>query len=542
MSTIVPPGVAPDGAPVLGLDVARVRGVARLLATLHDSSGAAAFATQVCARACQLLAVDAAALFDDAEPPEPVAYAGAIADMCARTLSADPERLRSWAAGAGFARVELAPLGRDGRSSGGMLALFSFAGAPLADMELETLGHGLTLALERQRTADRLGRAYHQQDREQEQLVRAERLRALGDMARGIAHDFNNILNAILGQTGVLAVLVGDRPDAVAALERLRAVALDGAATIRRVQEFSGQRHDRDFELVDLGALVVRAAADLRARVPDGVRVDVQIGAPPSVHGNAAELEELLRALVDNAHEALADGGAIVLELTSTADDVALTVADSGIGMPEGSQRHAFDPFFTTKGSRAKGLGLAMAYGIARRHGGFIELDSAVGRGTRVRVRLPVARALDPLASVAAAAEAGHAATAAPSSGRRVLLVEDDADNREAMTALLSLGRYEVTAADCGSAALRAFAPGRFDVVLTDLGLPDMDGWQVAAELKRLSSVTPIALVTGWGLHLDGDEILRRGVDLLIPKPLDPRKFLRQIENLLQVGARKPSA
>jgi DNA-binding response OmpR family regulator len=123
-----------------------------------------------------------------------------------------------------------------------------------------------------------------------------------------------------------------------------------------------------------------------------------------------------------------------------------------------------------------------------------------------------------------------------------VLLVEDDPDNREAMASLLSLGGFEVITADSGANGVRTFSPDRFDVVLTDLGLPDMDGWRVAGEIKQVAPATPIALITGWGLNLDRDEIRRRGVDLLVKKPLDPRAFLDQIANLVQVGGRKPSA
>jgi DNA-binding response OmpR family regulator len=154
-------------------------------------------------------------------------------------------------------------------------------------------------------------------------------------------------------------------------------------------------------------------------------------------------------------------------------------------------------------------------------------------------VRLPAAAAVDVEAE--RPADAPRAPT--PANGpRRVLLVEDDPDNREAMASLLALGGFEVTSADCGAAGVRAFADGNFDVVLTDLGLPDMDGWQVAGEIKQARPAMPIALITGWGLNLDRDEIRRRGVDLLVKKPLDPRAFVGQIENLLQAGARKPSA
>lgn len=155
-----------------------------------------------------------------------------------------------------------------------------------------------------------------------------------------------------------------------------------------------------------------------------------------------------------------------------------------------------------------------------------------------MRVRLPAA----PAGDVEAERPAVAGRPAAGNGSRRVLLVEDDPDNREAMASLLSLGGFVVTAADCGAAGVRAFAGGTFDVVLTDLGLPDMDGWQVAGEIKQASPAMPIALITGWGLNLDREEIRKRGVDLLVKKPLDPRSFLGQIENLLHTGARKPSA
>src|SRR5437762_12813672 len=108
---------------------------------------------------------------------------------------------------------------------------------------------------------------------------------------------------------------------------------------------------------------------------------------------------------------------------------------------------------------------------------------------------------------------------------RRVLLVEDDADNREALTALLELSGFEVTCADSGAAGVRAFSAGRFAIVLTDLGLPDMDGWQVAGQIKTAEPAVPVALITGWGVTFDGAEMRRRGVDLLVKKPLDPRVF-----------------
>ena len=245
--------------------------------------------------------------------------------------------------------------------------------------------------------------------------------------------------------------------------------------------------------------------------------------------------------LIDNALEAMPEGGRLTLELSALGDrDVQLVVTDTGIGMDASVRRRALDPFFTTKGSRKKGLGLALAYGVVKRHGGRIELDSQLGVGEgsactcACRPRPPATSRPSALPSPAARPPA--TARAACSSSRTT------PTTARRWRRCLSLGGFVVTAADCGAAGVRAFAGGTFDVVLTDLGLPDMDGWQVAGEIKQASPAMPIALITGWGLNLDREEIRKRGVDLLVKKPLDPRSFLGQIENLLHTGARKPSA
>ena len=192
----------------------------------------------------------------------------------------------------------------------------------------------------------------------------------------------------------MLAALVGNGPAAASALERLRKVALDGAATIRRVQEFSGTRRNRDFERVDLARLVSVAADELRARAPAGLRLDVTAAIRRPVAGNSEELGELIRVLVDNAVEAMPEGGHLSLALAAAGEDaVTLTVADSGAGMSSSVRRRALDPFFTTKGSGKKGLGLALAYGVVTRHGGRIELDSQPGRRRQLRPGAPAGRA-----------------------------------------------------------------------------------------------------------------------------------------------------
>lgn len=516
----------------------RVRAAARLAAALPVAASADHLGARVCKLSRELLHVDAVALWAGAKVPRLLARDGFVLDPPAELPGGQPgdlERLAAWGAATGFRRVELAPIQLDWHPAGA-LGLFTVADGPrLEPCDLATLGDAIGAALAQVRTACELKSAYEKRDREQDQVVRNERMRALGAMALGIAHDFNNVLNGILAQLGVLERLAGEREDLHAAVARLRKTALDGAATVEQVQDFSRQRRDQDeFSPLTFAELVEAAAQAARERGSIGLDVRVVLGSSARVHGSADELSDALQALVDNAMEAMPTGGTLTLDLAERGDELVLVVADTGRGMSRDVRRRAFDPFFTTKGSRKRGLGLSVAYGVVRRHGGSVELDSAPGKGTRVRVRLPLIA--QPAVSEPTAAPAPTQTAPARSGPPRVLLVEDDPDNREAMASLLELSGYAVTSADTGSAGVRAFSDASFDVVLTDLGLPDMNGWQVAGTIKSAAPAVPVALITGWGFNLDADEIRRRGVDLLVKKPIDPRRFLSQLEGLVSAA------
>ncbi|HZS39899.1 MAG TPA: response regulator [Polyangia bacterium] len=539
----------------------RVRAAAQLAASLGDPASAVQLASRACSLGRTVLGADAAALFlagfaQDADAPPTPAIPGddrprrlaaegfALLppdDLFASHEPAELERVRAWARSVGFRRVELAPIALD-HCPAGALVLCSVADGPtLAPEDLDVLGAALAAAFAARRSTSELRDAYGLRTREQDQVVRGERMRALGAMALGIAHDFNNVLNGILAQTGVLAELARGQPPLEDALARLRKSALEGAATVERVQEFSRQRRDQSFAPIELDALVAALAAELRARAPAGVEIRTELAPGAAIFGAAGELGQTVSALLENAVEALGTTGGIItvtLALDADGEDWVLVVSDTGHGLTRDVRRRAFDPFFTTRGSRKKGLGLALAYGVVRRHGGRIDLDGAPQKGARARVRLP--RLIPVAAADLAARESPPPRTT--DGPPRVLLVEDDPDNRDAMSSLLQLSGYQVTVADSGAAGVAAFSAGAFDLVLTDLGLPDLNGWQVAGSVKAKAPSTPVALITGWGFNLDRDEIRRRGVDLLIKKPIDPQRFLKELSTLVGQGARRPSA
>jgi signal transduction histidine kinase len=527
------------GATFSSREIERIRAAAQLPVAMGPCETIEQLGRRACELARSLLAAEAATFYLGCEPPRVIATLGFALeppeDLPHSLALAELERLRHWANRSGFGRLELVPIQLD-RHPAGLFALFirDKEVPALEQVDLELLGAALSCHLGYVRTTSELVRACARKDQEHDRRVRAERMRALGEMALGIAHDFNNVLNAIQSHVGLLSMLGRGQPRIEEALERLRRITQGGATTVGRLQEFSRQRRDQDFSEIDLHDVLLEASTAVAARAAtrpgEPIRVVTKSDDGVRIRGDRTELVEALRALGDNAVDATMSGQEVKIDLVSTEGEAQIIVADSGPGMSRDVCRRAFDPFFTTKGSGSKGLGLSIAFGIIGRHGGRIEIDSTLGKGTRVNVRLPVL-SQEAQTSLPSAPRPARPHTA--SSTRSVLLVEDDPDNRDALSALLQMSGFRVTAADSGAAGVKAFRGAEFDLVLTDLGLPDIDGWQVAGEVKASDPKTPVALITGWGFNLDRTEIRRRGVDLLVKKPIDPARFLGQIENLV---------
>ena len=269
------------------------------------------------------------------------------------------------------------------------------------------------------------------------------------------------------------------------------------------------------------------------------IEIKTELADIPPVNGNESELAEVFVNLVLNAADALTEGGAISLatEVEPGGQWLKVIVADNGRGMDEEERKRIFEPFFTTKGAAGTGLGLSVAYGIVNRHGGDIIVASREGGGTRFTVRLPVATVAD-LSEAAELAEVKEQARSAGENGSpkpegKVLVIDDEAmvgtligDMLKRMgneTVIAASGREGIEIFD---AAIESGAP--FDLVLSDLGMPEMSGWQVVEEVKNRSPKTPVALITGWGDQLDREKMKQSRVDRVLAKPfkLDDIKLL----------------
>lgn len=371
----------------------------------------------------------------------------------------------------------------------------------------------------------------------QQDVVQKERLRALGTMASGIAHDFNNSLAAILGFTELLLLRDDLRADPEAIRKNLlliRTAAMDASGVVGRLREFYRHRDETEaMESLDLSRLVTDAIALTRPRWKDqsqakGIDIDVRPRLAtdlPRVRGNATEIRETLVNLIINAIEAMPQGGWLTLSTRADEKRVYVEIEDTGVGMTEAVLRRCMEPFFTTKGAQSSGLGLSVAYGVLQRHGGLLEVESAPGEGTRVRLTFP--------SSEKEPAPAPEAVTTPTAPAHlNILVVDDDPLVREVVSGYLTTAGHAVETASDGQEGLQKFLAGRFDLVIADQGMPALTGVQLAAVVKRSAPNKPIILLTGWGDQMKAAGERPAEVDRILSKPVTLQDLLDAVGQL----------
>jgi CheY-like chemotaxis protein/anti-sigma regulatory factor (Ser/Thr protein kinase) len=256
------------------------------------------------------------------------------------------------------------------------------------------------------------------------------------------------------------------------------------------------------------------------------INVDLQIRSKAKVMGDESELREVLVNMVFNAVDAMPQGGNLTLAVEDIADSVTITVADTGTGMPVDVKSRIFDPFFTTKGKAGMGLGLAVGFGIIRRHEGSVEVESEVGSGTRFKIILPKAAVAEDLsfndfeANVRVIETAQlNPAKSFEGSQPKILVVDDEEAVRELLRDLLEAEGCRVYLAPGGREALNLFSAKQFDGVFTDVGMPGMSGWELAQAIRQMNESIPIAVITGWGEAVGSDEQRQARVNWVVTKP-----------------------
>lgn len=400
-----------------------------------------------------------------------------------------------------------------------------------------------------ERHVEVLNRYIAEQERIRAQFTQMEKMSALGELASGVAHDFNNTLAGILARAQLL-LRTDDRQEVRKGLQLIVKTAQDGAKTVKRIQDFARQRRDHDFEPVALDQILIDVSEITRPRWKDfaaasnkHISLNLQLEAQPVISGDPSELREVLVNMVFNAVDAMPAGGTLTLSVSmDEAEQMAVVrVGDTGTGMASEVASRVFDPFFTTKGTSGMGLGLAVSYGIIRRHEGTVEVTSDLGVGTIFSIRLPLS--LQSVAPQVHTSDAPVVTEPVPESAPlavasyrpRILVVEDEDFVRELLQDILQAEGFEAVLTANGQEALERFHAGEFDGVFTDVGLPGLSGWEVARAIREQDAVIPIAIVTGWGEAVGSQEQRAAGVDWVVTKPFSLDKIA---EILAELAAR----
>ena len=381
--------------------------------------------------------------------------------------------------------------------------------------------HNLDLERQvRERTAQ-LEDTLHELQNTQEQIVKQERLRALGMMAGGIAHDFNNALTMMLGYGELLHPWLeahGSKRE-ITYLDHIVAAARDASHVVSRLREFYRPAEDNEIRIpVDMNEVVERVISLTSPKWKgksraEGVQIEIvtELSKIPAVAGNAAELREALTNLIFNAVDAMPTGGTIHIKTQQDLDKATITVQDTGIGMTPEERERCLEPFFTTKGEHGTGLGLAVVYGIVQRHQGSIDIVSERNGGTTFTISFPTTT--EALATVAPQIQRLDRTL-------RVLVVDDQEVICELIAEYLHGDGHTTACAFRGDHALNLFRAETFDLVVTDQAMPAMNGTQLAAAIKKHSPTTPIILLTGFGEEMLAVGGQPTGVDIVLGKPI----------------------
>lgn len=406
---------------------------------------------------------------------------------------------------------------------------------------LRQVSEHVGLAAHQMKIHEALKAAYEELNQTQQAAMQQERLRALGQMASGIAHDINNAISPVALYTEALLEREPNLSDRARSYLKTTQRAIDDVAqTIGRMREFYRPREIQSALLpVNLNVLVAQVIDLTRAKWSD---MPQQKGAVvntvaeldpnlPSIEGIESEIREALTNLVFNAVDAMPDGGDLTFRTRRDAGYVRVEVVDSGLGMDEETRNRCLEPFFTTKGERGTGLGLPMVYGVMRRHSADIDIESVPGHGTTVRLSFPLpvvttAEPVEPLSPIATI------------SSLRILAIDDDPLIVQSLRDAFEADGHTVVPANGGQEGIDLFRAAEaerqpFSVVFTDLGMPYVDGRQVAAAVKGLRPKVPVIMLTGWGRRLLADGDIPAHVDRVLSKPPSLRDLRAALADLL---------
>ncbi|MEE9555144.1 MAG: GAF domain-containing protein [candidate division Zixibacteria bacterium] len=398
----------------------------------------------------------------------------------------------------------------------------------------------LQIAWQNARLYEQLKTAYNQLQEAQDQVIQTEKLRALGEMSSGVVHDFNNILAAILGRVQLMLRKMGDAGDNQwlvffeKNLSVIETAVKDGSSILSRISEFTKKKPTEAFENLLVHQIISDAVELTKPRwhnqsLATGKKINLifENAGDLYVMGSPSELREVFTNLINNAVDALEKDGSIRISASITENNkIVISVEDSGYGMTEDTRKKIFEPFFTTKGKRGTGLGLSVTYGIINRHGGTIEVESLIGEGTKFKIFLPLS-------------ESGYVRQKTKEIPQidfttvTVLVVDDEESLRDILGEILESIGHKADIASCGEEALELLAKNKYDIVITDLGMENISGWDLADIINTDYPETKVILATGWGAHVEQGQLVLHRVEGLIKKPFKIGDISRIVDEVM---------
>ena len=353
----------------------------------------------------------------------------------------------------------------------------------------------------------------------EKRMLQSEKLKAMGVMVAGIAHDFNNALAIIQGHAQLMQSNCDGNEELLDGLRTICRAVKDGTETVRRMSEFTRmEKGTSKFVSVNMLEIVEQAVDFSKPKWKDlaqarGVTYNLDIEGLNSL-GKPSELREIITNMINNSLDAMPGGGRISFRTWNEDHTVCTSISDNGSGMSKDVQMKIFDPFYSTKGVEGSGLGMSVVYGIIGKHGGNIDIESQIGKGSIFIIRLPVATetkhaeaSLEPVNNINVKAN-----------NYRILVVDDVKEISDILYMFLNRQGYNVESVESGAEAIKLLEKESCDLLLCDLGMPEISGWDMIKAIESLDRKPKIGLITGWADMLKNENM---EVDFIVGKPID---------------------
>jgi signal transduction histidine kinase/ActR/RegA family two-component response regulator len=371
-------------------------------------------------------------------------------------------------------------------------------------------------------------------------LLQSEKLKSLGIITAGISHEFNNILNVISGSVQLMEMNYNGNSELMGYFSTIMRAVDDGAAITGNMLKITKTKNTSESVPFDLNELLKQSIEFTKPRwknmaQANGIDYFIDQKGMKNVSQllcDPTEMREVFTSIINNALDAMPDGGSISFCTWSKEDNLFVSISDTGKGMAKEVKKRIFDPFFTTRCPEGAGLGMSIAYGIITRHGGKIEVESELGKGSVFTLQFPTTnKKVSPTATPEPEQEINI-------KNLRILVVDDEEAFCDILDRFLSSKGHNVKTVDNGADAIKIIKAEDFDLILSDLGMSGVNGYDVAMAINKLEKRPKIGIITGWGEKLEQFDEVDTKVDFILKKPFKNTDLTKHINDAFSTDSR----